>query len=45
MKMTDKKNVNDFILKQIQTLEEDYEIGLKQRLEDTARLIVQTGGI
>ena len=29
MKMTDKKNVNDFILKQIQTLEEDYEIGLK----------------
>ncbi len=45
MKMTDKKNVNDFILKQIQTLEEDYEIGLKQRLEDAARLIVQTGGI
>lgn len=33
------------ILKKCSELEEKYEIGLKQKLEDTARIIIATGGI
>jgi hypothetical protein len=33
------------ILKKCSELEENYEIGLKQKLEDTARIIIATGGI
>lgn len=36
---------DDALMKRIGVVEDNSEIGLKQKLEDTARLIVQTGGI
>lgn len=36
---------DDVLMKRISVVEDNSEIGLKQKLEDTARLIVQTGGI
>jgi len=36
---------NKVILERCSALEQNYEIGLKQKLEDTASIILQTGGI